>query len=206
MAKEKTATVRLLINLSSGTVELEAPPKSVGKVLNQIEEFLPAFADACSIEADSGEDADGTRTPPPAAASTASSNGAETNQNTASSSTTRTRKRRTEAYEPAELSLDDSQRESFRSFVSEKKPKTQRDKSLVAMSWLSDNGADNEFTGSHITSAFQMMSERVPKKISSVFSVLANDGFVKYHGDGKYSITPVGKDRVSYDLPPSSDT
>lgn len=108
---------------------------------------------------------------------------------------------RKETYKTAEIGLDKDQRQAFKSFYEQKKPKNQNDQILTLMVWLKDNAGLEPVNADHLYTGFRTVGAKVSGKTSSVLGNIVGTGAITSVGNGLYQLTHVGEDEVEYELP-----
>ncbi len=188
--------VKINIDLSTGTVQIECPETAFESTLNRVEQFLPKLQsfraermvnDAPKIppQAESGRDAgrdgDGTK--------------ATRGQG---------KRRPTPVYKVTELGADDNAKREFKNFYESKKPQNQNDQVLLCGFWLNITLKRDTFTDDDVYTALRAAgAAKIPSRIESVISNLKLES--KLVGEqGKYKTTHIGEDYVNNDLPPKT--
>lgn len=198
-------TVKIQIDLKSGTVLVEAPPEALDTVFDRIENFIPRLSEATeeliseAVDIKSFEEETRNQTDKQNTKDNQESKSEETKK------TVKKQKRRsggskTETFKIVDLGLDESQRADFRSFYESKTPKNQNNQVLVIMYWLSKKANKTLLSKEEIFTGFKTVGARVPARISSVISNLMMDGKIIPDG-GKYSLHHTAEDFVTHDLP-----
>lgn len=189
-----TDLVKIKIDLSLGTVEVEAPIGAVDSVFDRLESFLPRLTESKAQIA--------VRDLP--VASTSEKVKTEEVETKEEIETDKKKERKSsgkpELFKQVDLNLSEEQREEFRNFYKGKNGKNQNDHVLVVMFWLLNNLDKESLNKEEIFTGLRTVGERIPKRLSSVLSNLGIEGKV-VKINGKFSLHHVGEDYVDRDLP-----
>lgn len=183
--------VKLKIDLTNGTIEVEADSDMFETAMLRAEAILDKFAD---IELagpqpkgptdENGSESDEAETPP-------------------SGKTKRTRRSgssRTTTWKMVDKLLTESQRADLKKFYAEKNPTTQSEKVSVFCFKLKEVLGRDGFDGNEIHTAFQTVNEKTPGNLKAVFGNLAADGYGRMQ-DKKFISNFKADDLVKHDLP-----
>jgi hypothetical protein len=207
--------VRIRLDLSAGTVDVEAPPESLDSVFEKLGAFIPQLADAYSAfsggttdddestdeaELDEADDSTGSDTDSSEEPATAASGRSTASRRAEGKAKDKYR----ETYKSVDLKLDEGQRDKLRQFFSDKSPKGQSDQILTIMYWLDKEGHLPAVNKDEIYTAYRTVDAPVPGRIGSVLSNLRIAGQVVARDDGRYALHHVGEDYVKYKLPKKS--
>ena len=186
--------VKVDIDLSIGSVQIECPLHAFENTLTRVEESLPRLfalrpmtprnvaddpsTDLADQEADAGA-TDGDK------------------------NAKRVGKRRpTPVYKMSELGVDDDAKRKFKKFFDAKEPKNQNDQVVLCAFWLNRTLNRATFTDDDVfTSLRTAGAPKVPSRIESVISNLKLESMLVGER-GKYKITHIGEDYVNGRLPP----
>jgi hypothetical protein len=200
-------TVKIQLDLATGTVNIESPADSLDVVFEKLGAFLPQLADAYAEFAPAeGDDTDITGNDEQSDSETSEM---PTTQKSAAVSRAKTSSRREshkETYKSADLKLDEGQRNAFRQFFADKAPKGQNDQLLTIVYWLQREGEKSSVDKDEIFTGFRTVDAPVPGRISSVLTNLRLEGMVVPQDDGKYVLHHVGEDHVKFKLPKKKAT
>jgi hypothetical protein len=195
-----TNSVHIRINLSAGEVDVEAPVENLQDVISKTEGLFSRLITLFDPATEpikgrrNGNPPDEQKGGPPDEAK-AGLVPDETRKGKSKSSGKK------ETYSTVSLGIDVEQRQSFKTFYSDKKPSGQNDQVITIMYWLQENAGISLFNKDQLATGFRTVGEKVPGKISSVLSNLMGKGWVVSRGSGNYGLTHVAEDRVVHDLP-----
>lgn len=111
----------------------------------------------------------------------------------------------TKTYKVIELGLSEEQRQDLRDFYNRKSPNHQNEKILVIMYWLKENAEIEEFNVDEIYTSFNILGERSPKSIESVFNNTRKEGKLSRLENGNCEINHIGSDFVKFTLPKNQE-
>ncbi len=111
-----------------------------------------------------------------------------------------------ESFETVSLEIDDNKRNKLRDFYNEKKPKSQADKVLTLIYWLSKENNINEINSNIAFTLLRTVDEPIPKRLTQVLRNLKADSFLTSikSKKGFFKIHHVGEDYINYKLPKST--
>jgi len=195
--------VKIKVDLSAGTIEVEADAENIDAVFNRLDAFIPRLSNAYErstykIDGASNEStplASRTVTPTPDASGAGpAEKGVEARKVSKGA-------RGKEAYSAVDLGLTEPQRKELRDFFAAKQPKSQHEQVAVLVDWLKREGNKPTVTWNDIFTAFRTVGAKSPAKISSVLGNMVGMSWVKNVGGGQYALIHVGEDFVKFDLP-----
>lgn len=186
--------VKINIDFSAGTIQIDCPETAFENTLSRVEEFLPKL-----LALRSGmKTNETTRSSTPAEIAVEDANG----DSEASKGAKRSGKRRPPpVYKMSNLGVDDNGKREFKKFFDSKIPKNQNDQVLLCAFWLNKTLKRDTFTDDDVYTALRTAgAPKIPSRIESVISNLKLEN--QLVGDrGKYKITHIGEDYVNNDLP-----
>jgi hypothetical protein len=201
--------VKIQLDLSSGAINVEAPPEALDSVFERLGAFLPQLSDAYgAYRAESNPPSDGgegrTQTPPhPSGGELGASAETDTkSQDNGSAKGKRGTRAATskETYKIVDLGLDGAQRDAFRQFYESKGPQSQNNQVLTVMYWLITEGGKTVVDVDDIFTGLRTVEEAIPARISSVLSNLRIAGYIVRQGNGDV-LHHTGEDFVRLRLP-----
>lgn len=200
--------VKIRVDLSGGTIEVEADAENIDAVFDRLDAFIPRLSEAYNRPTDEGKSL-----PSNGAASLATSKPDQATNTDASNSIEQKSEPRKaaknskgkEVYNVVDLGLTEEQRQEMREFYASKQPKTQNEQVAVLMDWLKREGNKSTATFNDIFTAFRTVSVKSPGKISSVLGNMSGMSWVKNAGGGQYALIHVGEDYVKFDLPKANN-
>jgi hypothetical protein len=201
--------VKIKVNLSAGTIKIEADAENIDAVFDRLDSFVPRLSEAYERSTKEGVK---KRQDTPIGPSSASevSPLVETRQTHPIEQKTESRKgskgtKGKEVYTTVDLGLTEAQRTELRDFYALKQPKSQNEQVAVLMDWLKREGNKATVTWNDIFTAFRTVSVKSPAKISSVLGNMVGLSWIRNVGAGQYEIIHVGEDHVKFDLPKSNN-
>lgn len=192
-------SVRIKVDLSSGTVEIEADAAQIDNVFERLETFVPRLSEAYGarpVETAGGQGNSQTFSETP--------KDAEGSSTTKAKPSGRTTSRARETYSIVDLGLKEDQRTAMRQYYETKQPRNQNEQTAVVMDWLRREAGKTAVTLNEIFTGFRTVNIKAPGKISSVLGNMVGQGWIKNAGPGKFELTHVGEDYVKFDLPPKA--
>jgi hypothetical protein len=197
--------VKIKVNLSAGTINVEADAENIGAVFDRLDSFVPRLSEA--YERSTKESVQKRQAAPlsPSAASEISPS-IDANQTNSKEQKAEARKaskstKAKEVYTPVDLGLSEAQRTELRDFYTSKQPNNQNEQTVVLMDWLKREGNKSTVSWNDIFTAFRTVGAKSPGKISSVLGNMVGLSWVRSAGNGQFEIIHVGEDYVKFDLP-----
>lgn len=201
--------VKIRVDLSAGTVEVEADADNIDAVFDRLDAFIPRLSEAYDRPAEEGQTPSSKGMPPSAPAKPSQSADADpTNPIEQKGEVRKAAKgsKGKEVYTAVDLGLTETQRNEMRDFYTSKQPKSQHEQIAVLMDWLKRESNKSTATWNDIFTAFRTVGVKSPAKISSVLGNMVGLSWVKNVGGGQYALIHVGEDYVKFDLPKVKST
>jgi hypothetical protein len=103
-----------------------------------------------------------------------------------------------------DLDLAPKGKKSFKAFVEEKQPKTQHDKNVISVYYLTEIAKGGPVTTSHVFTCYRDMPDwRVPANVANSLALTTNrKRFLDTSDMQNITVTPTGMNHVEHDLPP----
>lgn len=191
--------VKIRVDLSAGTIEVEADAENIDAVFNRLDAFIPRLSEAYNRSTNEGN--------LPSSNGVAHSATPKNDQPSGSLGQSEQKAepkkaaKGKEVYEVVDLGLTEAQRQEMRSFYGSKQPGSQHEQIAVLMDWLKRECNKSTVTWNDIFTAFRTVNVKSPAKISSVLGNMVGLSWVKNVGSGQYALIHVGEDYVKFDLP-----
>lgn len=101
-----------------------------------------------------------------------------------------------------DLNLRPADKQAFRDFAEAKKPTSQQERCVVAVSYLKDGLSLPAISASHVYTCFKHMNWRVPANLKNKLAFTASHhGWLDTRNMESIQITPMGENLVAHDLP-----
>lgn len=101
-----------------------------------------------------------------------------------------------------DLNLAPAGKKSFKTFVAEKNPMTQHDRSVVSVYWLGQTAGHSPITASDVFTCYRHVGWKVPANMSNGIAVTAHrKGFFDTSDLQDIQLKPHGINRVEHELP-----
>jgi hypothetical protein len=106
-----------------------------------------------------------------------------------------------------DLNLRPNGKQSFQEFASAKKPTSQQERCVVAVSYLKDSLSLPAISASHVYTCFKHMNWRVPTDLKNKLAFTASHhGWLDTSNMESIQITPMGENLIAHDLPRKKKT
>lgn len=203
-------SVRIQIDLNSGSVNVDAPVEAIDTVFDRLESFLPRLAEAHMelVDTDTAEEESTGEEAPDEGATMASGPTTQPGSGTPTTAPPASRRRnggsRPETFRAVDLGLKEEQRLAFKQYYESKRPKGQSQQVLVVMVWLVQNAKLEVLTREQIFTGLRSVGARVPTRLSSVLSNLVLDGYV-IRDDKNFRVHHTAEDFVTHELPSATE-
>lgn len=201
--------VKIRVDLSAGTVEVEADAENIDALFDRLDVFIPRLSEAYGRPTEEDQMPYSKGMSPSAPAKLGQSADADPPNPIEQKGEVRKvakAPRGKEVYTPVDLGLTETQRNEMREFYTSKQPKGQNEQIAVLMDWLKREGNKSMATWNDIFTAFRTVGVKSPAKISSVLGNMVGLSWVRNVGNGQYELIHVGEDYVKYDLPKAKST
>lgn len=186
---------KISIDLKAGAIQIDSPVSHLDSIFDRLETLVSNLADYYNYQNESDLDDNDSEDDDAVDTNGSSSNGQDKPKRGKRGSGKK------ETYNTIDLGLNEEQRQKFREFFQEKNPSSQNDQVLVIMHWLKNNANRGNISTDEIFTGFRTANVKVPGKLSSVLGNLVGRGMVSNVGAKQYSLTHVGEDHVTYNLP-----
>jgi hypothetical protein len=101
-----------------------------------------------------------------------------------------------------DLNLKPSDKQTLAQFISEKKPSSNREKSVVFVYYLQNILEETPITSNHIYTCFKSIGSRVPSNLDNTLSWVASQrGWLNTSSMANIKVTPHGENLIEHDLP-----
>lgn len=198
--------VTIQLNITTGEILIQAPAESLDTIFSKLESFVPNMVTVheklVPDEPNEDNETHETHSPPD------NGNFDKTKDNSipvedikgGSKKKRSASSKKPESFKMVELGLEETQRQEFRKFYTDKSPRSQNEQILVIMYWLKNNANKDAFSKDEIYTGLKTVDAKVPTRISSVMSNLGIDGKIISNDDG-FHLHHTGEDLVKFDLP-----
>ncbi|TET21258.1 MAG: hypothetical protein E3J71_10535 [Candidatus Stahlbacteria bacterium] len=180
--------IKIHIDLSTGSVDIEAPASALDDVFIKLETFLPRLSQAHEQKSIPSKEAEIKEEPTAKPTKEKPSKGKGA------------RKSKPQDLEKVELGLDDKQKGELQKFWEEKSPKIQNEKVLTIIYWLTQNTEKKYFSLNETYTALRLVGSPVPASLFGVFINLDLAGLAERKKE-TCKILPKGENVVIHELP-----
>ncbi|MGX8701809.1 hypothetical protein [Caproiciproducens sp.] len=195
--------VTIQLNITTGEILIQAPAESLDTIFSKLESFVPNMVEVHEkLVSDEPNEKNDTQNSPDDENSDKTKDNLPPVEDVKGGSKKKrsSSSKKPESLKMVELGLEETQRQDFRKFYTDKNPKSQNEQILVIMYWLKNNANKNAFSKDEIYTGLRTVDAKVPTRISSVLSNLGIDGKIISNDDG-FHLHHTGEDFVKFDLP-----
>ncbi|MDC9826298.1 hypothetical protein PRN20_21395 [Devosia sp. ZB163] len=191
-------TIKLRIDIQSGTIELETDAANFDSVMDRTSALLDQFLQVSQTETE-GEPPDVPRSPNTADAAPAPDPTPATKRRRGSGTA------KVADWQMVPDLLNEQQRLDLKTFYAEKSPQNQNEQVAVLCFKVKELKGITTFTGNDVYTAFQVVGKRTPGNLTAVFGNMVSAGLGSVV-DKKFSPNFKTDDLVKHDLPRKAPT
>lgn len=199
MIDKDTGRISLKIDLSSGTIQIDAPADEFSDIVDKAKELLGQIPASTTVSS--------TRVPTSEAAPKDASPSGSVIERGAKARSTRTaggsqaRVGRIGSFEPVDLGLSEAQERDLRAFMQEKNPKEQAEQVAVALYKGEQLMERRGFGYNEIYSLMRLAGVRdLPKALDVIIGRMIDSQWVVREGRQQFALKFVGRDHVEQNV------